>query len=252
MRPVPRMSLIPIVVGMLAPAAWSVPGGDTQPGGLFCLADCNRDLVVDSADIGAFLADWGGTQFDFNGNGSTDGGDLGTLIVQWGQICHSFHDNVEIQLDGDRLVVTGSCIPDHEYGNFPGECGNPNSVADQNDTWRLPLVPEPTGSPAVDALAQLGPIGIMVNGVAFYNPYDGGGIEAPGTICMDDCNAHPSPDSRYHYHQYSPCIDCPNRPGARTFFCHSQMSAMRRMSPKRLWSASNGLLMNVSDRYLSK
>ena len=44
----------------------------TQPGGLFCLADCNRDLVVDSADVGAFLADWGGTQFDFNGNGVVD------------------------------------------------------------------------------------------------------------------------------------------------------------------------------------
>ena len=59
-------------------------GPQTQPGGLFCLADCNRDLVVDSADVGAFLADWGGTQFDFNGNGVTDGADLGLLLAQFG------------------------------------------------------------------------------------------------------------------------------------------------------------------------
>ena len=186
-------------------SAQSGPG--TQPGGLFCLADCNRDLAVDSADIGAFLADWGGSQFDFNGNGVTDGADLGTLFIQWGQVCHSFHDNVSISIVGDRLVVTGSGMPDHDYGNFPGECGNPNSVGDQNDTWRLPITPEPTDDPAVDALVQMGPIGIMVNGVAFYNPFDGGGVTAPDTICMDSCNAHPSPDSRYHYHQYSPCIE---------------------------------------------
>ena len=42
------------------------------------------------------------------------------------------------------------------------------------------------------------------------------------------------------------------RPGVSTVRCHSQMSAMRRTSPKRLWSASKGLLMNVSVRYLSK
>ena len=180
---------------------------ETQPGGLFCLADCNRDLAVDASDIGVFLADWGGTQFDFNHSGATDGGDLGTLISQWGQTCHSFHDNVSIAIDDDRLIVTGNGMPDHEAGAFPGECGNPNAIGAQNDSWMLPITPAPTANPAVDSLVQMGPIGVMVNGVAFYNPYDGGGVEAPGTICMDSCNAHPSPDARYHYHQYSPCIE---------------------------------------------
>ena len=73
-----------VATGMPAFAMARPSSAETQPGGLFCLADCNRDLLVDSADIGVFLSDWGGSSFDFNGNGVTDGGDLGTLISQWG------------------------------------------------------------------------------------------------------------------------------------------------------------------------
>ena len=209
-----NLSRLSIFAAFALSASVSAAGGgrsatpvDTQPGGIFCLADLNRDLHVDAADLGLLVSQWGTGQPDFNGDGSTNGFEIGYLMSQWGSTCHNFHSNVVIAVEGEFLVVTGTGIPDHEYGNFPGECGNPNSVGNQNDTWMIPLEPEMTGSPAVDALVQPGPIGIMVNGVAFYNPYDGGGITAPDTICMDACNAHPSPDARYHYHQYSPCIE---------------------------------------------
>ena len=199
-------------VGLLASVA-AAGGGrsqtpvDTQPGGIFCLADLNRDLQVSAADLGLLISLWGTGQPDFNGDGSTNGYEIGYLMSQWGSVCHNFHSNVQIAIDGDFLVVTGNGVPDHASGNFPGECGNPNSVGAQNDAWRLPLDPEMTSTPAIDSLVQFGPIGVMVNGVAFYNPYDGGGATAPDTICMDACNAHPSPDARYHYHQHSPCIE---------------------------------------------
>ena len=101
---------------------------DTQPGGIFCLADLNRDLAVDAADLGLLISLWGTGQPDFNGDGNTNGYEIGYLMSQWSSECHNFHSNVTISLDGNFLVVAGTGIPDHEYGNFPGECGNPNSV----------------------------------------------------------------------------------------------------------------------------
>ena len=179
----------------------------TQPGGVFCRADLDRNLVVDAADLGALLSDWGGTEYDLDGSGATDGADIGVFLTQWGRTCHPFHDNVTVSIEGGFLVVESNGLPTHATGNFPGACGNPNSMTAQDDEWMLPIEPEETSSPAVDAMVQLGPIGVMVNGVAFYNPYDGGGVTAPDTICMDLCQAHPSPDGRYHYHQFSACID---------------------------------------------
>ena len=178
-----------------------------QQGGIFCTSDLNRDLVVDAADLGILLSDWNGTEYDLDGNGTTDGGDIGYFLTQWNMVCHPFHDNMEVSIDGDFLVVMGSGLPDHPMGNFPGECGNPNTPVNQNDEWRLPLNPEFTKNPAIDVLQQLGPTGVWVNGVAFYNPYDGGGVDAAATICMDICNNHPSPDGRLHSHHKNPCLE---------------------------------------------
>ncbi|MCH2162049.1 MAG: hypothetical protein MK085_09275, partial [Phycisphaerales bacterium] len=110
-----------------------------QPGGIFCSSDLNRDLLVDAADLGLLLSDWNGTEFDLDGSGICDGADIGYLLNQWGITCHPFHDNVDISIDGDFLIVMGTGLPDHPMGNFPGECGNPNSVTNQNDTWRFDL-----------------------------------------------------------------------------------------------------------------
>ena len=78
-----------------------------------------------------------------------------------------------LAIDGDFLVVTGNGIPDHAYGNFPGECGNPNSVGAQNDAWRLPLDPEMTSTPAINTQAAITPAVIT----ARYG-VDGAGVDA--------------------------------------------------------------------------
>ena len=132
------------IASLLAVSAATHAQHPTQPGGVFCMSDIDRDLLVDGSDLGLFLLSWGTTDAsgDFNFDGSVNGADLGILLQQWGSTCHPFHANVEVSIEGDFVVVRGNGIPDHEMGNFPGECNNPNSVMAMNDEWRLPLFPE--------------------------------------------------------------------------------------------------------------
>ena len=50
-----------------------------------CPADLNGDGIVDGADLGALLANWGQSgASDLNDDGVTDGADLGLLLGAWG------------------------------------------------------------------------------------------------------------------------------------------------------------------------
>jgi len=52
-----------------------------------CIGDLNSDGVVDGADLGALLQNWGpcpGCAADLDGNGTVDGADLGMLLQNWG------------------------------------------------------------------------------------------------------------------------------------------------------------------------
>ena len=122
---------------------------------------------------------------------------------EFGRTCHPFVNNVDVVMDYDAgvAVITGTGLADHVMGPFDGSgtCNNPNTPTDQNFEWRIPLNPVRTSNPAVDLLNTLGAVGVSINGVSVYNPYDGGGVDAPSTICMDDFNGHPSPDGSYHY-----------------------------------------------------
>jgi len=53
----------------------------------------------------------------------------------------------------------------------------------------------------------MGPIGVAINGVVFFNPFDAGSEDA--TNLMDRCCGHPNPDNQYHYHKYPICINSP-------------------------------------------
>jgi hypothetical protein len=52
----------------------------------------------------------------------------------------------------------------------------------------------------------MGPIGVAINGVPFYNPYNAEGADAAKNEAFDDCCGHPDPQGRYHYHIYPKCI----------------------------------------------
>jgi len=54
----------------------------------------------------------------------------------------------------------------------------------------------------------MGPIGVAVNGVVFFNPFDH--IEDADAVWrVDRCCGHPSPTSAYHYHKYPVCVNTP-------------------------------------------
>ena len=54
----------------------------------------------------------------------------------------------------------------------------------------------------------MGPIGVAVNGVVFFNPFDHI-AEADAVWRLDRCCGHPSPNSQYHYHKYPVCVNTP-------------------------------------------
>ena len=53
----------------------------------------------------------------------------------------------------------------------------------------------------------MGPIGVAMNGVVFFNPFDMGNTDA--TDMMDRCCGHPNQFGLYHYHKYPICIYSP-------------------------------------------
>ncbi|MCA9284177.1 MAG: VCBS repeat-containing protein [Phycisphaerales bacterium] len=53
--------------------------------GTGCIGDLDGNGVIDGADLGALLAQWGGSgNGDLDGSGAVDGADLGALLAAWG------------------------------------------------------------------------------------------------------------------------------------------------------------------------
>ena len=123
-----------------------------------------------------------------------------------------FGENVEVYLDGDYIVIKSNGVPDHgspyfdqshEFyeaynGNNPQFRLNPNRIREQNLTFRIPLHPVEAQN---HSATPMGPIGVSVNGVPFYNQYAAGGSPLAGEInSFDQYNGHPQQTGGYHYH----------------------------------------------------
>jgi hypothetical protein len=115
---------------------------------------------------------------------------------------HPFRPNVKVEVTDDFFIVRSNGIPDHSTGPFPNR-NNPNSIREQNYVFKIPR--HPVMSETVTRL-PMGPIGVAINGVPFYNPYNAEGQDAAKNEIFDDCCGHPDPMGRYHYHIYPKCI----------------------------------------------
>lgn len=120
-----------------------------------------------------------------------------------------------ITSDGTYITIKSSGLPDHKsayyasnnslYENFSGTTfggftfnKNPNSIASQNYTFKIPLNPVAASN---HASTPMGPIGIAINGIPLYNQYAAGGAALSGEIVsFDQGYGHPDQGSRYHYH----------------------------------------------------
>ena len=119
-----------------------------------------------------------------------------------------FKNAVKIEVKGKQRVITCNSIPDHKVGRFPNK-DNPNSISEQDITWKLPLEPKQNDKATP---FDLGTFGVGTNGVIFDPQaaewylgerdsgwqYDAlGGAIALG---LDENQAHVQPNRLYHYH----------------------------------------------------
>lgn len=120
----------------------------------------------------------------------------------------SFHKNVKVSVTATHLLVESDGIPDHETGEFPNRT-NPNRIQKQNYRFSIPLAPKFADAPS---RLPMGPIGVALNGVPFYNPYTLEGndaVQGPFAEVFDSCCGHPDQLGRYHYHKYPTCLKSP-------------------------------------------
>jgi hypothetical protein len=127
-------------------------------------------------------------------------------------------DNVVVSFTDKHLVIKSKNLPNHPTAVFPDRWrlldGNPNYIREQDFTWYIPLEPkENPGHVAMDAQNSNralpgGPIGVAVNGIIFFNPFDAERNQ-DAVWRLDRCCGHPSPGSQYHYHKYPVCVNTP-------------------------------------------
>jgi hypothetical protein len=126
-------------------------------------------------------------------------------------------NSVTIAFTETHLVMNSKNLPNHPVSLFPDQTrsldGNPGRIREKANIWRIPLEPKlnPNRAAAITLEKQdglpMGPIGVAVNGVVFFNPFDAPGDDAVKRL--DRCCGHPGPDSLYHYHKYPVCINTP-------------------------------------------
>lgn len=118
-------------------------------------------------------------------------------------------NGVSVSFDGTTAVIRTSDTPDHKSpywgtsnANYEaphsGMQINPHLIATQNLTFRITTTPSAAASTSD---TPMGPIGISINGVVFYNQYAAGRQPLTSEIVsFDRYNGHPNPNNQYHYH----------------------------------------------------
>jgi hypothetical protein len=141
------------------------------------------------------------------GNGST----IDTIPAVYKKI----YGATSMYIDGSYLVIKATSLPDHKSpyyentqwastlyqaynGSNPNWSQNPNSISEVDVTYKIPLNP----AEATDHQeTPLGPMGVAINGVPFFDQY-----AAMRTALTSEANSfdqyggHPQQQNQYHYH----------------------------------------------------
>ena len=143
------------------------------------------------------------------------GGDLAaanTASAEVPALYKRFTSDVAVSVEGDFIVLTATGVPTHKspyfatsdvrYEAYNGTNSNfgkaPGTIEAQRYVMRIPMRPVRA---AANAPTPLGPIGLALNGVPFFNQYNG--QNRPLTVeidSFDQYNGHPTPMNAYHYH----------------------------------------------------
>lgn len=135
---------------------------------------------------------------------------VGNIIAQVQQLTETeiqiLRDNgiTVIDTDQDTWTLEHPGIPEH---GFPGGWGNnPNMASVQNHSFPIPKI---ASVQETKGCVRLGPVGMSISGVPFFNPYTAQGQNAVDGDCQetfDDCSGHADAQEIYHYHKLPACI----------------------------------------------
>ncbi len=121
----------------------------------------------------------------------------------------------DIYVEGDFVYIKTNGRPDHKSPYYKGTewesslyeayngsntsfVINPNKIANQTFTFKIPLNPKVS---TAKSATPLGPIGVSLNGVPFYNQYAGPNQPLTNEInSFDQYFGHPQMSGQYHYH----------------------------------------------------
>ena len=116
-------------------------------------------------------------------------------------------NQVRIEVRGEHRYIYANGIPNHAVGTFPNS-GNPNTIAEQEHLYRVPLNPQLTGT-----ITPVRPaFGVALNGIPFEpgtaeawnrdrsSPWRYEALTGFIDLGMDENNAHVQPTGSYHYH----------------------------------------------------
>ncbi|MFY0652845.1 MAG: YHYH protein [Cyclobacteriaceae bacterium] len=122
-------------------------------------------------------------------------------------------DNMTVTVGENTVTITSTNQPDHKSMYYPTSHAlyedydepsnnefkqNPNSIVAQNLIFKIPRYPVVA---TTKSSTSLGPMGISINSVVFYNQN-----AAPGDDILDELNTfdqyegHPQQQGQYHYH----------------------------------------------------
>lgn len=126
------------------------------------------------------------------------------------------HNNIpadvqEVWYNNSNVFIHVTDVPAYNVGPWPG---NPNDVADQDDTYRITRSPEKKKGTKV--AVGLGEIGLWINGVFIYGAEDGRSWQNQGVwhqdayvsegSTFDNCFGHPDQSDAYHHHSSPKCL----------------------------------------------
>jgi hypothetical protein len=80
---------------------------------------------------------------------------------------------------------------------------NPNTIQAQTVRYALPADPQLAAAPAC---VNMGPIGVLNDGVFLFNALDGEGRDAAAHEALDRCEGHPERTGEYHHHDIPTCM----------------------------------------------
>jgi hypothetical protein len=118
-----------------------------------------------------------------------------------------FDPNVKVTFTETQMLVESDGIPTHPTADYPNR-DNPNPIRKQTYRFVIPLQPKPA---AQKSETPMGPIGVALNGIPFYNQYNAERQDAVKLEVFDSCCGHPDMRGRYHYHKYPVCVKSPFR-----------------------------------------